>query len=70
MTPEPPRQEPKWPTGSPPTSNDGGSRITVIPAVPEGPSIAASARPASSSSITLPTSRPGRSVPSATMAIR
>ncbi len=31
--------------------------------------MAASARPASARPITLPTSRPGRSVPSATMAI-
>jgi hypothetical protein len=43
--------------------------MTVIPAPSAGPSIAASARPASSRPITLPTSSPGRSVPSATMAI-
>jgi hypothetical protein len=43
--------------------------MTVIPAVSEGPSIAASARPASARPITRPTSSPGRSVPSATMAI-
>jgi hypothetical protein len=43
--------------------------MTVIPALSAGPSIAVSARPASSSPITRPTSSPGRSVPSATMAI-
>ena len=48
-----------------------GTSTTVIPAVTPGssvpgPSIAASARPAFSSPITSPTSRPGRSVPSVT----
>jgi hypothetical protein len=43
--------------------------MTVIPAPSEGPSIAASARPVSSRPITFPTSRPGRKVPSATIAI-
>ena len=42
---------------------------TVMPAPGPGSSIAASARPASSSPITWPTSRPGRSVPSATSPI-
>ena len=45
------------------------NRITVIPAPAAGPSIAASAGPVSARPITRPVSSPGRSVPSATMAI-
>jgi hypothetical protein len=45
-----------------------GSSITVIPADGDGRSIAASAVPASSSPMTLPSSRSGRRVPLATSA--